>query len=210
RILLQQGAREAVKVLFAMPKMIVKGSVMSFLAFKGKDWSCIMETFFNNISILLGILSVLFNMTHFGVPINAINEVVYQRIVPGMGITLFLGNTYYTYLSMRRSRQGRDFTPQFYGINTPGAFAFAFNIIYPVYFAGTGDSTENFLKAYKVALAGNLLSGVISVILGVLGPQMLTIIPPAALLVPLAGVGFAFLGLEQAVASFSTPMVGFM
>ena len=61
-----------------------------------------------------------------------------------------------------------------------------------------------------MALAGNLLSGVISVILGVLGPQMLTIIPPAALLVPLAGVGFTFLGLEQAVASFSAPMVGFM
>ena len=48
-----------------------------------------------------------------------------------------------------------------------------------------------------MALAGNFLSGVISVILGVLGTQMLTIIPPAALLVSLAGVGFAFLGLEQ-------------
>ena len=71
-------------------------------------------------------------------------------------------------------------------------------------------SPPSFLKAYRVALAGNFLSGVISVILGVLGPQMLTIIPPAALLVPLAGVGFAFLGLEQAVASFSAPMVGFM
>ena len=57
-----------------------QGSVMSFLAFKGKDWSCIMETFFNNISILLGILSVLFNMTHFGVPINAINEVIVRSM----------------------------------------------------------------------------------------------------------------------------------
>ncbi|CAN0392869.1 unnamed protein product, partial [Ascophyllum nodosum] len=85
-----------------MPKMVVKGSVMSSQAFKGKDWSCIMQTFFNNISILLGILSVLFNMTNFGVPINAINEVVYQRIVPGMGIALFLGNTYHIYLSMRQ------------------------------------------------------------------------------------------------------------
>ena len=53
-----------------------QGSVMSSQAFKGKDWSCIMQTFFNNISILLGILSVLFNMTHFGVSINAINEVL--------------------------------------------------------------------------------------------------------------------------------------
>jgi hypothetical protein len=34
------------------------------------------------------------------------------------------------------------YCPQSYGINTAGAFAFAFNIIYPVYFAGSGDSTE--------------------------------------------------------------------
>ena len=67
------------------------------------------------------------------------------------------------------------------------------------------------LLIHRVALVGNFLSGAISVILGVLGPHMLTIIPPAALLVPLAGVGlFAFLGLEQAVAVFSAPMVGFL
>ena len=64
--------------------------------------------------------------------------------------------------------------------------------------------------AYRVALAGNFISGMISVVLGALGPQMLTIIPPAALLVPLAGNGFAFLGLEQTVAPFGAPMVGFM
>ncbi|CAN0368834.1 unnamed protein product, partial [Ascophyllum nodosum] len=64
--------------------------------------------------------------------------------------------------------------------------------------------------AYRVALAGNFISGMISVVLGALGPQMLTIIPPAALLVPLAGIGFAFLGLEQTVAPFGAPMVGFM
>ncbi|CAN0344518.1 unnamed protein product, partial [Ascophyllum nodosum] len=184
--------------------------MMSYLSFKGADWGCMTQLFFDNTSILLGVLSVLFNMTYFGVPIDVINEVVYKKIVPGMGITLVFGNTYYTYLSMRRSKEeGRAFTAQPYGINTPGAFAFVFNIIYPVYFAGSGDPTENFLKAYRVALAGNIISGIISVILGPLGWQMLTVIPPAALLVPLAGVAFAFLGLEQAVAPFGAPMVGF-
>ena len=63
--------------------------------------------------------------------------------------------------------------------------------------------------AYNVALAGNLIAGVISIVLGMMGPQMLTIIPPAALFVPLAGVGFAFLGLEEAAASLGAPIVGF-
>ncbi|CAM9464185.1 unnamed protein product [Ascophyllum nodosum] len=65
------------------------------------------------------------------------------------------------------------------------------------------------MAAYNVALAGNLIAGVISIVLGMMGPQMLTIIPPAALFVPLAGVGFAFLGLEEAAASLGAPIVGF-
>lgn len=68
----------------------------------------------------------------------------------------------------------------------------------------------SFLRAYNVALAANFISGVISVVLGAFGPQMLRIIPPAALLVPVAGIGFAFLGLEQASAPFGAPLVGFL
>ena len=35
------------------------------------------QFFFDNTSILLGVLSALFNMTYFGVPIDVINEVQY-------------------------------------------------------------------------------------------------------------------------------------
>lgn len=69
---------------------------------------------------------------------------------------------------------------------------------------------RSFLLAYNVALAANFISGIISVVLGLVGPQMLSVIPPAALLVPVAGIGFAFLGLEQAAAPFGSPIVGFM
>ena len=34
-----------------------------------------MQLFFHNTSVLLGVLSVLFNMTYLGVPIEVINEV---------------------------------------------------------------------------------------------------------------------------------------
>lgn len=36
----------------------------------------------------------------------------------------------------------RSLCSQPFGINTPGAFAFVFNIIYPVYFSGPGTPTE--------------------------------------------------------------------
>ena len=52
-----------------------QGEMMSYLAFKGEDWGCMMQLFFYNTSILMGVLSVLFNMTCFGVPIDVVNEV---------------------------------------------------------------------------------------------------------------------------------------
>lgn len=61
-----------------------------------------------------------------------------------------------------------------------------------------------------MALAANFITGIISVVLGAFGPQMLRIIPPAALLVPVAGIGLTFLGLEQASTPFGAPLVGFM
>lgn len=39
---------------------------------------------------------------------------------------------------------------------------------------------------------------------------MVRVIPPAALLVPVAGISIAFLGLEQASTPFGAPLVGFM
>ena len=52
--------------------------MLSYLSFKGEDWGCMTQLFFDNISILLGVLAVLFNMTSFGVPIDVINEVPFS------------------------------------------------------------------------------------------------------------------------------------
>lgn len=76
------------------------------------------------------------DMENFGAPKGDINEVVWGRIVPGVGVTLVLGNFYYTWQAIRlTNRWGRNYTAQPYGLNTPAAFAFVFNIMYPVYFS---------------------------------------------------------------------------
>jgi adenine/guanine/hypoxanthine permease len=106
------------------------------------------------------------------------------------------------------NKYGRQYTAQPYGLNTPGAFAFVYNIIYTVFFAG-GGGDEAFLKGYKVALAANFVTGLISVVLGVFGRSILKVVPPAGLLVPIAGIGFAFLGLEQLTNSIAAPIVGY-
>jgi AGZA family xanthine/uracil permease-like MFS transporter len=106
------------------------------------------------------------------------------------------------------NKYGRQYTAQPYGLNTPGAFAFVYNIMYTVFFAG-GGGDEAFIKGYKVALAANFVTGLIGVFLGILGPAILKVVPPAGLLVPIAGIGFAFLGLEQLTNSIAAPIVGY-
>lgn len=61
-----------------------------------------------------------------------------------------------------------------------------------------------------MALASNFVSGMIMVALALVGPKLIKVIPSSALVVPVAGMCFAFLGLEQASTPLGAPLVGFM
>ena len=94
------------------------------------DWGSLTQLFFDNLSTLLGALFAVQNMAGFGAPIDDINDVVWGRIVPGVGITLLIGNAYYTWMAIRlTNRWGRPYTAQPYGLNTPQAFAFVYNVM---------------------------------------------------------------------------------
>lgn len=129
----------------------------------GGDIGATTQLFFDNLSTLLGALFAIQNMSNFGVSRGVIDDVVFGKIVPGVGITLVIGNLYYSWQAIRLSNKyGRQYTAQPYGLNTPAAFAFVFNIIYTVYFDNanfaTGDNfDDSFILGYKVALAGKLL-----------------------------------------------------
>jgi len=180
----------------------------------GGDWGSLTQLFFDNLSTLLGVLFATQGLASksFGdiaVSEEVMNEIVWKKIAPGVGLTLFVGNLYYTWQAIRLTQKyNRQYTAQPYGINTPGAFAFVFNIIYAIFFSeGGGD--EAFIKGYKVALAANFITGLISMVLGIFGTQILKFVPPAGLLVPIAGIGIAFLGLEFVANSASAPLVGY-
>lgn len=182
------------------------------LTMTGGDWGSLSQLFFDNLSTLLGALFAIQSMAAFGVPTSLLNEYIFGRIVPGVGVTLALGNIYYSWQAVRlTNKHGRQYTAQPYGLNTPAAFAFVFNIIYAVYFANVGalGPEDAFILGYKVALAANFITGLISVVLGMVGPIILKVVPPAALLVPIAGIGVAFLGLEQLSNSIAAPIVGY-
>ena len=182
------------------------------LSMTGGDLGSLSQLFFDNLSTLLGALFAVQALGDFGdisVSKAVLDEYIWGKIVPGVGMTLLVGNIYYSWQAIRLTDScGRQYTAQPYGLNTPAAFAFVFNIIYTVFFAeGGGDAA--FIKGYKVALAANFITGLISVFLGLFGRLILKVVPPAALMVPIAGIGFAFLGIEQITNSIAAPIVGY-
>ncbi len=178
----------------------------------GGDCGALSQLFFDNLSTLLGTLYAIQALGTFGdiaVSKEVLDEYIWGRIAPGVGATLFVGNVYYSWQAIRLTNEhGRQYTAQPYGLNTPAAFSFVFNIIYAVFFSeGGGDA--GFIKGYKVALAANFITGLILTFLGCFGTLILKAVPPAALLVPIAGIGFAFLGIEQVSYSIAAPIVGY-
>ena len=145
-----------------------------------------------------------------------------------MGIMLFLGNSYYAWqaIRMKKNNGGRDFTAQPYGLNTVGGFPFAFGIALSVYLAANPDECldmaanstaaetlcENakFELAWEVTVASNFLTGLLNILAGIAGEHIVRVAPTAAMIVPLAGIGFTWLALNQIAPNFSTPAVGFL
>lgn len=146
-------------------------------------WS---QLFFDNLSTLLGAVFAIQSLIVDGVSESVMNEYIWGRIVPGVGLAMFCGNIYYSWMAIRvTNKWGRQYTAQPYGLNTPQAFAFIFNIIYSVFYSNLGSMTpdEAFVEAYNVSLAANFISGLISICLGFFGRRILKTVPPAALLV---------------------------
>jgi len=59
-------------------------------------------------------------------------------------------------------------------------------------------------------VVSNFLAGIICVLLSFVGPLITKVTPPQALLTSLAGIGFVFLGINQAIPAFSEPIAGFI
>jgi hypothetical protein len=94
------------------------------------DWGSLTQLFFDNLSTLLGALYAVQALAIYDAPKEDIDGVIWGKIVPGVGFTLFTGNIYYSWMAIRLTKKyGRPYTAQPYGLNTPQAFAFVFNVM---------------------------------------------------------------------------------
>ncbi len=167
--------------------------------FSTGDLSAFWALFADNLANLILIMVVCRSV--FGMPA----EIVYGRILPGLGVALVVGLSIYAALAFRLARrEGRsDVTALPYGISTPIMFVYLFGVIGPVHSA-TGDG----LLAWRVGLAAACFGGLIEVAGSLAGPWLKRHLPRAGMLGTLAGIALVFIAAVPLAEIFEHPAIG--
>lgn len=139
---------------------------------------------------------------------------VYSAVLPGVAISLLVGNVFYglqAHWVARRDRNA-ECTALPYGINTPTVFAFALFIMAPVYqtyLPELGHEKAGEL-AWKAGMLACLVSGIIEFLSAFFAERLRRVTPRAALLGVLAALGIAFIAADFAFKIYTLPLVGLL
>lgn len=140
-------------------------------------------------------------------------EMVSGRILPGVAISLVIGNFFYAWQARRlMEKTGRsDICALPYGINTVSLFAHIFLVMLPAKFAAqAAGAPDPALVAWQAGLVACLGSGVIELVGAFLAEPLRRSTPRAALLSTLAGIALGFISLGFLFRTFAHPLVGFL
>jgi adenine/guanine/hypoxanthine permease len=133
------------------------------------------------------------------------DSLVFGRILPAVGLMLFLSTMYYAWLAYRLAKtSGRDDVcalPS--GISVPHMFIVTFVIMLPITLK-TGDP----IKGWQAGLVWVFFQSFILMIGGFIAPFIRRVTPRAALLGTLAGVSITFISMRPALDMFMTPVIG--
>ena len=149
-----------------------------------------------NMLVLTGLLQFVIKMP---------TEIIFGRILPAMGLMMFLSTSYYAYLAYQLAKkEGRsDVCALPSGISVPHMFVVTFVIMLPITLQ-TGDP----IKGWEAGLVWVLFQSFILMIGGFIAPFIRKITPRAALLGTLAGVSVTFISMRPAMEIYMTPLIG--
>ena len=158
----------------------------------------------NLVQVLL-IIALTRELLHFP------DVLVFRRILPGVAISLLVGNLYYGWQARKlAAATGRsDVTALPFGINTPSIFAFVFLVMLPVWLSGEGlGDAHRAERAWQAGLVACFLSGCIEALGAVAGPWVRRHTPRAALLAALSGIALTFISMDFMLRIYRYPLVG--
>ncbi|WP_313637131.1 xanthine permease [Paenibacillus sp.] len=155
----------------------------------------------NNLSNLLTMSSLLLYVVGFP------KEMVYGRIVPAFGLSVFIASVcYFVFAIQLAKKTGRsDVTALPSGSSAPSIFTVTFLVILPV-FKETNDAEF----AFQIGLVWCLFEAAILIVGSFLGDTIRRVVPRTVLLSTLGGLGLLLLAMNPMLQSFETPVVSFV
>ena len=138
-------------------------------------------------------------------------DLLYGTILPGVAISLVIGNLYYARQALKLSEStGRtDHCALPYGINTVSLFAHVFLVMLPAKLAaeaaGAADPEGIAWRAGLIACIG---SGLIETGGAFVADKIRSLTPRAALLSTLSGIALGFISLGFLFRSYAHPLIG--
>jgi adenine/guanine/hypoxanthine permease len=130
---------------------------------------------------------------------------IYQRILPGLGVMLFLSALYYSWLAYRLARTtGRaDVCALPSGPGVGHIFIVVLAVMMPIKLM-TGDVT----KAWEAGMAWVVLQSFVVIAGGFAGRWIRKVTPRAALLAALVGIALTYIAIQPMSQMFLTPVIG--
>ena len=153
--------------------------------------------FFDGFSKILSATGIM--LLVFGMPA----DIVLGKIVPGIGLAIFVGNLWYFYEAWALARQEKrqDVTAQPFGIGASQLTGWLYLIMGPVYWQ-TGDAE----LAFQVGLAASLIGGMIEVLGGFIGRWIVKVVPHSALMGNMASSALVWLSFVGIAMVFDKPI----
>ena len=163
------------------------------------DWNALFGFGTNilvNVLVLTGLLRFVLKMP---------DALVFGRILPALGLMLFLSTGYYAFLAWKLAKDtGRsDVCALPSGISVPHMFVVTFVVMLPIMIA-----TKDPVQAWEAGLTWVFIQSFVLMAGGFIGPYVRQITPRAALLGSLAGISITFISMSPAAQVFTTPVIG--
>ena len=149
-----------------------------------------------NMLVLTGLLRFVLKMP---------DALVFGRILPALGLMMFLSTVYYAWLAYRLAKETgrRDVCALPSGISVPHMFVVVFVIMLPILI-----STKDPVLAWEAGLTWVFVQSFVLMAGGFVAPVIRKITPRAALLGSLAGISITFISMRPGAQMAMTPIIG--